>query len=158
MDAENQEPAHVPTAVPFDSVSATRNANIHFDELETRLDNSPYYRLLNSTWDFAFFESPRDAPSDYSETSFDTIDVPLSWQLSGCDEYVYVNTPLTLSKISGASADPPNVPDSYNPVSVYRCQFDVPSDWSGRQTFLSFEGVKQAYFVWIDGQWGTTKG
>ncbi len=151
--AENQEPAHAPTAVPFDSVSAARSANTHFDELETRLDDSPYYRLLNGEWDFAFFESPNDVPTEYSGTSFDTIDVPLSWHLAGYDEYVYVNTPLTWTDIDGASADPPNVPDSYNPVGVYRRQFDVPDDWDSRKTFLSFEGVKQAYFVWIDGQY-----
>ena len=153
MYAENQEPAHTPTAVPFDSVSAARNANTHFDELETRLDDSPYYRLLNGEWNFAFFESPSDVPAEYSGTSFDTIDVPLSWHLAGYDEYVYVNIPLTWTDIDGASADPPNVPDSYNPVGVYRRQFDVPANWDGRETFLSFEGVKQAYFVWIDGQY-----
>ena len=153
MYAENQEPAHVPTAVPFDSVLAAQNANTHFDELETRLDNSPYYRLLNGKWDFAFFDAPSEVPRDYSQTSFDTIDVPLSWQFAGYDEYVYVNTPLTWEGLDGVDANPPNVPQNYNPVGVYQHEFEVPTDWDGRETFLSFEGVKQAHFVWIDGQY-----
>jgi len=47
--------------------------------------------------------------------------------------------------------DPPFVPKDYNPVGCYRRQFVVPADWAGRQHFLRFEGVKSAYYVWLNG-------
>jgi beta-galactosidase len=37
-------------------------------------------------------------------------------------------------------------------VGQYRRTFTLPRDWSGRRTFLHFEGVKSAHYVWINGE------
>jgi beta-galactosidase len=148
---ENQEPPHVHTAVPFDSVSAARDANTPFTELETRLGDSSNFQLLNGDWDFAWYEKPADVPDSYTDIDWDTTPVPSCWQTQGYDQFVYLNTPLTWTGIDEATnTDPPAVPDDYNPVGTYRRTLSIPDDWDGRETFLHFEGVKQAFFVWID--------
>lgn len=148
---ENQEPPHVPTSVPFDSVSAAHDANTPFTELESRLDSSPNFQSLNGEWDFAWYEKPANVPDSYANTDWATTPVPSCWQMQDYDEFVYVNTPLTWTNIDEATnTTPPKVPTDYNPVGTYRRTVTVPADWDGRETFLHFEGVKQAFFVWID--------
>jgi beta-galactosidase len=39
-----------------------------------------------------------------------------------------------------------------DPVGSYRREFTVPAGWSGRQTYLVFDGVNSAFYVWINGQ------
>ncbi|UPM44590.1 DUF4981 domain-containing protein (plasmid) [Halocatena salina] len=90
-------------------------------------------------------------PDSYADIDWDTITVPSCWQTQGYDQFVYLNTPLTWTGIDEATnTTPPEVPNDYNPVGTYRREFSVPNGWDGRETFLHFEGVKQAFFVWID--------
>ena len=152
--AENREPPHVPTSVPFKSVSTARDANVAFTELESRFSASPCFELLNGSWDFSWYEKPVDVPDSHDGADWDSIAVPGCWQTQGYDTYVYVNTPLTWTSIDRATDTmPPKVSDDYNPVGVYRRDFSIPDEWDGRETFLTFEGVKQACFVWIDDQY-----
>ena len=39
-----------------------------------------------------------------------------------------------------------------NPVGSYRRDFDIPSDWEKRQTFIVFDGVSSAFVLWVNGQ------
>ncbi|ESP87025.1 glycoside hydrolase family 2 TIM barrel-domain containing protein [Candidatus Halobonum tyrrellensis] len=152
--AENQEPPRVHTAVPFDSVTAAREANTPFTALESRLGESDRFRSLNGEWAFAFHPRPAAVPDSYASTDWDTITVPSCWQTEGYDEYVYRNTQLTWEGLDRATnTTPPQVPDDYNPVGTYRRTFSVPDDWDGRRTFVNFEGVKQAFFLWVDGEY-----
>ena len=150
--AQNQEPAHAPRTVPYETVEAARAANQFGIELEARWDRSPYFKLLNGTWNFAFYERPAAVPADHSATNWDQIRVPRSWQTAGYDEIVYTNKKLTWTQIAEATdTTPPEVPDDYNPVGVYRRSFKAPQAWNRRRTFVHFEGVKQAFFVWVNG-------
>jgi beta-galactosidase len=38
-------------------------------------------------------------------------------------------------------------------VGSYRRTFTYPSGWTGRQVFLTFEGVQSAFYVWVNGQY-----
>lgn len=40
----------------------------------------------------------------------------------------------------------------YNPVGYYRTTFETPESFKGRQTFITFEGVESAYYVYVNGQ------
>lgn len=152
--AQNQEPTHTPRTIPYPSVDAARAANEMGTELEARWSESPYFQLLNGTWAFAFYERPAAVPDEYEKVDWDTIRVPKSWQTAGYDRLVYRNTPLTWTAIDRATdTRPPDVPDDYNPVGVYRRTVPVSADWDGRRTFLHFEGAKQAYFVWVNGSY-----
>jgi beta-galactosidase len=149
----SREPPRSTATIPYPSVEAAREADGDFEALETKWDRSPFVRLLNGTWDFAYHEKPDDVPESYAEMEWDSICVPSCWQMEGYDQNRYVNHPLLWEKIDSAeNATPPEVPWDWNPVGTYRRSFSVPSDWDGRETFLHFEGVKQVFFCWIDGE------
>ena len=82
--------------------------------------------------------------------------MPSNWQLHGYDFPIYVNItyPWWGPNGLGEDAQPPNAPTRYNPVGQYRRTFQLPKDWTAgdRRTFLHFEGVKSAHYVWINGE------
>ncbi|MGW0914542.1 glycoside hydrolase family 2 TIM barrel-domain containing protein [Streptomyces sp. NPDC002784] len=143
------EPPHT-TLMPYADVKQALAAD------RTR---SPYRLSLDGTWKFAYADRPDDRDPDFHRTDlddqdWDTIPVPSVWQLHGYDFPIYVNITYPYWGPNGLGEDPqpPNAPTRYNPVGQYRRTFTVPEDWSGRRTFLHFEGVKSAHYVWINGE------
>ncbi|WP_424002162.1 glycoside hydrolase family 2 TIM barrel-domain containing protein [Haloarcula salina] len=154
---QNREPTHVSTTIPYGSVGAARDADEPFTALEDRWADSAYFRLLDGEWGFQFYERPADVPDSFGSDGWDTISVPSVWQTEGYGQRIYTNTGITWDEYEpdlDGNLDPTAgdiaVPDT-NPVGVYRRSARVPSDWGDREVFLHFEGVKQAYFVWVDG-------
>lgn len=143
------EPPHT-TLMPYADVGQALTAD------RTR---SPYRLSLDGTWKFAYADRPADRDVDFHGTDvddrdWDTIPVPSVWQVHGYDFPIYVNItyPWWGPNGLGEEAQPPAAPTRYNPVGQYRRTFTVPKDWSGRRTFLHFEGVKSAHYVWINGE------
>ncbi|WND34044.1 glycoside hydrolase family 2 TIM barrel-domain containing protein [Streptomyces sp. BB1-1-1] len=143
------EPPHT-TLMPYADVSAALAGD------RTR---SPYRQSLDGTWKFAYADRPEDRDADFHRTDTDdgdweTIPVPSVWQLHGHDYPIYLNITYPYWGPNGRGEDPqpPTAPTRYNPVGQYRRTFTVPRDWTGRRTFLHFEGVKSAHYVWINGQ------
>ena len=126
-------------------------------EPEDRWQTSEYFRLLNGEWSFCWAEKPADVPDRLgSAGNWDTISVPSVWQLEGYDRPIYRNHALTWEDIPELETepDPPTVPSSFNPVGTYRRTAEIPAEWGpDRRTYLHFEGVKSAFFVWIDGEY-----
>ena len=152
---EHVEPAHVPS-VPYASADAALAAVDGLTEPEARWAESTYYRLLDGEWDFRWAEKPADLPERLADDDWDTISVPGVWQLQGYDRPIYRNHELTWARIPEVETEPdvPAVPEEFNPVGTYRRSVDVPDAWDGdRRTFLHFEGVKSAFFVWVDGEY-----
>ncbi|TVQ05389.1 MAG: DUF4981 domain-containing protein [Balneolaceae bacterium] len=146
---ENQEPPRVPVFIfdnKGDAITGDRNL-------------SPWYFSLDGTWNFRWNKNPYEVPSgfykpDYDVTSWDVITVPGTWQMQGFGYSLYRNIPLEFSPY-----DPPNVPLSFNPVGAYSRTFTLPGNWDGRKVFLNFDGVKTAFWVWINGEYvGFNKG
>ncbi len=107
---------------------------------------SPYFRLLNGTWDFELLDSPREIPEDVGAMDpSEQITVPGCWQMQGygVPQYTNVRYPIPY--------DPPFVPDD-TPVGVYRTRFDLPESFSGRSTRLHFAGVDSCFYVYVNGQ------
>ncbi|KUO16119.1 glycoside hydrolase family 2 TIM barrel-domain containing protein [Streptomyces dysideae] len=143
------EPPHA-TLMPYADVRQALAAD------RTR---SPYRLSLDGKWKFAYADRPDDRDADFHRTDvddreWDTIPVPSCWQLHGYDFPIYVNItyPYWGPNGLGEEPQPPAAPTRYNPVGQYRRTFTVPKDWSGRRTFLHFEGVKSAHYVWINGE------
>ncbi|MGQ4488637.1 glycoside hydrolase family 2 TIM barrel-domain containing protein [Streptomyces sp. SAS_281] len=120
---------------------------------------SPWRRDLDGVWKFAYADRPDERDSDFfrpglDDSSWDTIPVPSVWQQHGYDFPIYVNItyPWWGANGRGENAQPPFAPTKYNPVGQYRRTFTVPRDWSGRRVFLHFEGVKSAFYVWVNGE------
>lgn len=115
---------------------------------------SPWYQSLNGTWRFNHVDSPAARPVDFYQTSFrdaswKTITVPSNWQMLGYDYPIYTNIIYPWPQDPKAA---PQVPTEFNPVGSYRRTFTVPAGWQGRQTYLHFDGVDSAFYVWVNGQ------
>ncbi|MET9774348.1 glycoside hydrolase family 2 TIM barrel-domain containing protein [Streptomyces sp. NPDC006367] len=143
------EPPHT-TLMPYADVRQALAAD--------RTD-SPYRLSLDGTWKFAYADRPEDRDADFHRTDLDdggwgTIPVPSVWQLHGHDFPIYLNITYPYWGPNGRGEDPrpPAAPTRYNPVGQYRRTFTVPRGWKGRRTFLHFEGVKSAHYVWINGE------
>jgi beta-galactosidase len=140
----NTEPAHC-TLVPYpDEATARKGAR----------DASPYFKLLNGKWRFHWVRKPADRPSgfhrpDYDVEGWDEIAVPSNWELQGYGIPIYTNSAYPFSPVDPR---PPHIPHEWNPVGSYRTEFAVPEDWRGRQVFLHFDGVKSAFYLWINGE------
>ena len=136
----NREPAHA-TLLPCPDEASARAGE---------RGASPWFKLLSGTWDFAYAESPADAPHGFERPAFDTADwdpipVPSNWQMHGYGRPNYTNVRYPFP------VDPPFVPDA-NPVGCYRRAFALPAAWDGRRVFLHFDGVNSAFYVWLNGQ------
>jgi len=122
---------------------------------------SKYYKLLNGDWKFNWSPDPASRPADFYKTDYDVstwddISVPANWQLQGYGTPVYANTVYTFKK------DPPRVmsePDKKftnykdrNPIGSYRHNFTVPDGWDNKETFIVFDGVDSAFYLWINGK------
>ncbi|WP_246999761.1 glycoside hydrolase family 2 TIM barrel-domain containing protein [Halosolutus gelatinilyticus] len=143
--------------MPYESTAAAMAAADRLTEPESRWAESKYVRLLNGEWSFCWAERPAELPDRLEDAAnWGAISVPGVWQLDGYDRPIYRNHALTWERIPEVESEPepPNVPEEFNPVGTYRRTVDVPTTWGeDRRTFLHFEGVKSAFFVWIDGEY-----
>ena len=137
----NNEPPHA-TLMPFqDKETAQRGIR----------EESSYFRSLNGPWKFHWVSRPADRPAYFYRPSYDVsawkdIQVPGNWQLQGYDIPIYLNMTYPFKK------DPPRIQEDFNPVGSYRRTFTIPPGWDGRQTFLHFDGVESAFYVWLNGR------
>ena len=153
VTAENQTEPHPPT-VPFRTVEAAHDAFAESDTFRGRWDASPDAVSLDGEWQFRWASAPAEPSSLRSSEDWDSIDVPSVWQTEGFGRTVYRNQALDWDRVDALKQDiePPGVPREHNPTGTYRRTVDVPETWSdSRRTFLQFEGVKSAFFVWLNG-------
>ncbi|MCP4710566.1 MAG: beta-galactosidase, partial [Planctomycetes bacterium] len=114
-------------------------------------NESPFYQSLNGKWKFNWAAQPGQRPEDfykidYDITKWDTIPVPSNWQLHGYGMPRYLDTGYSYTK------NPPHILPEENSVGSYRTTFTVPAGWKNRQTFINFDGVDSAFYLWINGQ------
>ncbi len=144
MIGQNKEPAHN-TLIPFPNRE---------DSLKETKNNSIYYRSLTGMWKFNWVKRPADRPLNFWENEYDVSDwaeipVPSNWQMHGYDIPIYTNIKYPKSvKTRGI----PRIDHENNPVGSYKTEFEIPSEWSGRQIFLHFAGVKSAFYIWVNGE------
>ena len=117
---------------------------------------------LDGTWKFRWTPVPGERIIDFYQTDFNDKDwkdfpVPANWEVNG------YGTPIYVSAGYPFKIDPPRVMGEpkadyttykeRNPVGQYRRTFVLPVGWEAdRQTFLCFEGVMSAFYVWINGE------
>lgn len=95
--------------------------------------------------------------TDFNDKDWVGFPVPANWEVNG------YGTPIYVSAGYPFKIDPPRVMGEpkvdyttykeRNPVGQYRRSFQLPAGWEARgQTFLRFEGVMSAFYVWINGE------
>ncbi|WP_294628451.1 glycoside hydrolase family 2 TIM barrel-domain containing protein [uncultured Bacteroides sp.] len=117
---------------------------------------------LDGMWKFRWTPVPDQRIVDFYQTNFNDkawIDfpVPANWEING------YGTPIYVSAGYPFKIDPPRVMGEpkadyttykeRNPVGQYRRTFVLPAGWEAKgQTYLRFEGVMSAFYVWINGE------
>lgn len=125
----------------------------HSDHRYTTKDGN-LRQSLNGTWKFSYCEKPDNRPEefyreDYDITGFDEIAVPGHIQLQGYGRPQYVNTQYPWE--GHEQLTPPEIPQKRNPVGSYVKFFDMEKSLLGKETYISFQGVETAFYVWLNG-------
>ena len=120
---------------------------------------------LNGEWQFRWTKTPYWRIKDFYRTDFNDsgwikFPVPANWEVN--DGNHTFGTPIYISAGYPFKIDPPYVMsepkrewttyEERNPTGQYRRTFTLPAGWQAGQTFLRFEGVMSAFYVWINGQ------
>lgn len=106
--------------------------------------SSAFYKCLNGTWDFKFYE--REEEADLESGFTDKITVPSCWQCEGYDRHMYTNYNYPFP------VDPPYVPDD-NPCGVYRLKVNLTKEFSERRVYIVFDGVATLLYLYINGKY-----
>ena len=116
---------------------------------------------LNGDWRFRWTKTPDEMIMDFYRTDYDvsswkTLAVPANWEVNG------YGTPIYVSAGYPFKIDPPYVTrepkkewttyEERNPTGQYKRTFILPAAWQSGQTFLRFEGVMSAFYIWINGK------
>lgn len=149
VNAINREPmsAHF---IPFINEDAALAQQYLPDAERFEVNTKTERRIsLNGTWKFLFSKNNSECPDDFHKPGFSTrkwknIEVPGSWELQGFDAPIYTDVSYPFP------ANPPFVPQDYNPVGAYVREFSVPAGWDGMDVFIDFEGVESAFYCWIN--------
>jgi len=147
----NKEPARA-TYTPFpDEASAVGEDHA-----------SSFTQSLDGMWKFHWVKQPDLRPLDFYRSDFDVsswkeIRIPSNWEMEGYGTPIYTNITYPFKRDYPRVTDTPDdhswtAFDERDPVGSYRREFTLPADWSGRQTYLVFNGVNSAFYVWINGQ------
>jgi beta-galactosidase len=123
---------------------------------------------LNGIWSFRYSKNAAARPAefyqkDYTSDDFDEIIVPGHIELAGYDKIHYINTmypweghvfrrPAYSLENNNPGGEGSFSDASYNPVGSYRKYFDLQEGLCGKRVCICFEGVEQAMYVWLNGE------
>ncbi len=150
----NQQPAH--------------SDHVFFSNLEEmQAEVSSLQQSLNGIWNFYYSTNAKERPvnfykEEFIRDGFDEIKVPGHIELAGYDKIHYINTMYPWEghqyrrpayslegndKGEGVFSEAP-----YNPVGSYLKTFDLEKGLLGKRVCICFEGVEQAMYVWLNGE------
>jgi len=147
----NKEPYHA-TLMPYANLQEALVAKRHASSL---------CQTLNGSWKFNWVPTPEKRPVDFYKPDFDVsgwkeIPVPSNWEVQGYGTPFYRNLGYTIKKdYPHVMSEPDKNYTAYverNPVGSYRREFNVPTEWTGRRNFITFDGVDCAFFLWVNGE------
>lgn len=139
-------------------------------------DASSYWMSLNGRWKFHWVNHPDSRPRDFYKPLFDVsawdeIDVPMSWNVAGLlpnGSFKYGRPIYTNQKVifqhsvavddwrGGVMRTPAQNWTTYNDrneVGSYRRNFQIPTEWDGREIYINFDGVDAFFYLWINGKY-----
>ena len=130
-------------------------------------EKNPLLQSLNGQWEFAYSKNVMERPVDfYKETfdasGFDKIMVPGHIELAGYDKIRYINTMYPWEgkeyhrgaySMEATGAEEGMFSEAqYNPVGSYIKYFDLDKNMCGKRIHICFEGVEEAMYLWLNGQ------
>ena len=177
---ENKESAHashVSYATEAEALDVAKDFNLN--NVNNLYSKNQFYQSLNGKWSFFWANHPDKTPEnfyklDYDKTTWKIIEVPSCVEMKGYGIPIYsnVNYPFvsertmlpqnddTTNYSKAGHSDPyhmvgnPWIGDNGPlPTSLYHKIFNIPTSWDGRDTFIHFDGVKSAFYLWINGKY-----
>ena len=139
----------------------------YLDYSDMKKEKNPLLQSLNGQWEFAYSKNVMERPVDfYKETfdasGFDKIMVPGHIELAGYDKIRYINTMYPWEgkeyhrgaySMQATGAEEGMFSEAqYNPVGSYIKYFDLDKNMSGKRIHICFEGVEEAMYLWLNGQ------
>ena len=160
--SDYKEDAHA-TFIPYSSVEQMKADAKHYAEPWQQPDESKAeYINLNGTWKFKYVPGTSSGPGssdfyakDLNDNSWDTIRVPLSWEMANYGKPVYTNVGYPFQD----NAPNANVGwtqygvTDHNATGFYRRTINIPETWKDKRVFIHFDGVYSAAVVWVNGKY-----
>ena len=139
----------------------------YLDYSDMKKEKSPLLQSLNGQWEFAYSKNVMERPVDFYKETFDAsgfnkIMVPGHIELAGYDKIRYINTMYPWEgkeyhrgaySMGATGAEEGMFSEAqYNPVGSYIKYFDLDKNMCGKRIHICFEGVEEAMYLWLNGQ------
>ena len=156
-----------PEVFRINQMAAHSDHNYYLNYEDLNEQNHKLIQSLNGQWNFCFSMNAKSRPidfykEDYDISDFDKIMVPGHIELAGYDQIRYINTMYPWEGKNyrrGAYTCGSNITGEgmfseaeYNPVGSYVTNFDLNDELCGKRITICFEGVEQAMYVWLNGE------
>ena len=160
--SDHKEDAHA-TFIPYASVEQMKADTKHYAEPWQQPDESKAeYINLNGTWKFKYVAGTSSGPgssefyaSNYDDSGWKNIRVPLSWEMANYGKPVYTNVGYPFQdKAPNANVgwEKYGVTD-HNATGFYRRTITISETWKDKRVFVHFDGVYSAAVVWVNGKY-----
>ena len=139
----------------------------YLDYSDMKKEKNPLFQSLNGQWEFSYSKNVKSRPVNFYEETFDAsgfdkIMVPGHIELAGYDKIRYINTMYpwegkeyhrgAYSMEATGAAEGMFSEAQYNPVGSYIKYFDLDKNMCGKRIHICFEGVEEAMYLWLNGQ------
>ena len=139
----------------------------YLDYSDMKKEKNPLFQSLNGQWEFFYSKNVKSRPVNFYEETFDAsgfdkIMVPGHIELAGYDKIRYINTMYPWEgkeyhrgaySMEATGAEKGMFSEAeYNPVGSYIKYFDLDKSMCGKRIHICFEGVEEAMYLWLNGQ------
>lgn len=139
----------------------------YLDYSAMKKEENPLFQSLNGQWEFFYSKNVKSRPVNFYEETFDAsgfdkIMVPGHIELAGYDKIRYINTMYPWEgkeyhrgaySMEATGAERGMFSEAeYNPVGSYIKYFDLDKSMCGKRIHICFEGVEEAMYLWLNGQ------
>lgn len=137
------------------------------DYSDMKKERNPLFQSLNGQWEFFYSKNVKSRPVNFYEETFDAsgfdkIMVPGHIELAGYDKIRYINTMYPWEgkeyhrgaySMEATGAEKGMFSEAeHNPVGSYIKYFDLDKSMCGKRIHICFEGVEEAMYLWLNGQ------
>ena len=156
-----------PEIFRVNQLDAHSDHNYYMSYEDIKKKENHLQQSLNGQWEFNFNKNVMSRPEKFYEdnfdaSNFDKIMVPGHIELAGYDKIRYINTMYPWEgkeyhrgaySMEGTGDEAGMFSEAeYNPVGSYIKKFDLDQQLCGKRIRICFEGVEEAMYVWLNGQ------
>ena len=156
-----------PEVFKVNQLASHSDHSYYLDYSDMKKEENPLFQSLNGQWEFFYSKNVKSRPVNFYEETFDAsgfdkIMVPGHIELAGYDKIRYINTMYPWEgkeyhrgaySMEATGAEKGMFSEAeYNPVGSYIKYFDLDKSMCGKRIRICFEGVEEAMYLWLNGQ------